>query len=307
LAFPPCALEIRLFDGTRRAFPTDVDVLYRVLNGNQDMLYRESFQGAVHVFNDLPFYDNLFDNYTIITAADGYQQTGFTSLKLSPSIPTKLDLMLIRKQPKYDFMNATWDAVSAVCPFLSSGVAPETARARYEDLRTNKPDAFAGLLNITTVMRQTFLRDGTPAHYVKEIKWDDSLAQDRFFAYCDPKLIDEVRQAAVDGTFAPEPQVLASLFHSGSTASWKQVEFDQANLQLTFHENDTKKIGDTDCIGVEPDIDYFKDFVAHSVLEVIPNKFSGGLTNAATVYVLRWVAGREVGVPDFTPPYTITN
>jgi hypothetical protein len=60
-----------------------------------------------------------------------------------------------------------------------------------------------------------------------------------------------------------------------------------------------------DCIVVEPDIDYFKDPGAHGLLEVMPNKFTGGLTNPETVYALRWMAGRRAGIPEFNPPYTI--
>lgn len=58
-------------------------------------------------------------------------------------------------------------------------------------------------------------------------------------------------------------------------------------------------------ICVEPDIDYYKDIGAHALLEVIPNALTGGLTNPEMVYVLRWIAGRHVGVAEFDPPYTI--
>ncbi len=59
------------------------------------------------------------------------------------------------------------------------------------------------------------------------------------------------------------------------------------------------------CVEVEPDIDYFKDLAAHAVLEVIPNSITPGLTDPEKVYVLRWIAGRRAGVPQFVPPYTI--
>ncbi len=56
---------------------------------------------------------------------------------------------------------------------------------------------------------------------------------------------------------------------------------------------------------VEPDIDYFKDLAAHALLEVIANALTGDLTDPKNVYVLRWIAGRRAGVPEFNPPYTI--
>ena len=76
-------------------------------------------------------------------------------------------------------------------------------------------------------------------------------------------------------------------------------------MQLTFHENDKKSIGGVACVIVEPDIDYFKDPLAHALLEVIPNTFSGGVSDPEAVYVLRWIAGRHAGVPEFNPPYVI--
>jgi hypothetical protein len=167
----------------------------------------------------------------------------------------------------------------------------------------NKPRSLAALLNITTAMEQVFLPHGTPLDYITQIKWDDSLAQDRFFAYCDKTLVDEVRLAADHGEFAPE--LGSGFFHPGATASWKQVQFGEANLQLTFHEGDTQLIDNVECVAVEPDIDYHNDPLAHAIFEVIPNTLSGGLTNPETVYVLRWIAGRHAGIPEFEPPFTI--
>ena len=143
----------------------------------------------------------------------------------------------------------------------------------------------------------------TPLDYFKEVLWDESLAQDRFFGYADRSLVDQVRMAAMEGEFAPEPS--PGLFHPDATSSFKQVQFGEANVQLTFHEKDTKTIGGVQCIKVEPDIDYYKDLAAHTLLEVIPNSITHGLTDPKKVYVLRWIAGRHAGVPEFAPPYMI--
>ncbi len=58
------------------------------------------------------------------------------------------------------------------------------------------------------------------------------------------------------------------------------------------------------CLKVEIDMDYFRDPLAHLLLEVLPNQF-GGATDPRQIYVLRWVAGRHAGVPEFNPPYRI--
>lgn len=83
------------------------------------------------------------------------------------------------------------------------------------------------------------------------------------------------------------------------------MQFGEANVQLTFHENDTLTLDGLVSVKVEPDIDYYKDLGAHALLEVIPNELFGSLTDPKTVYVLRWIAGRHAGIPDFDPPYTI--
>jgi len=60
--------------------------------------------------------------------------------------------------------------------------------------------------------------------------------QDRFFAWCDVRLIDQVKIAAEAKEFAVENN--PGLFHPGATSSWKQIQFGEANVQVTFHEND---------------------------------------------------------------------
>ncbi len=53
----------------------------------------------------------------------------------------------------------------------------------------------------------------------------------------------------------------------------------------------TQKIYGVQCIKVESDIDYFKELGAHTLLEVIPNAITHGLTDPKKVYVLRWIVG----------------
>jgi hypothetical protein len=296
------SLQINVYDGTRQPLASGTDVLYRVIDGNQKQLFVQD-ENFSSLPLKLPFYDNFGDNYTVIVFSDGYKQAGFTPLKLSPSLPTNVDLMLIPKDCHPNFAMAPWDFIKSKLPFLASGVSDAAGKSRYEDLMEQKPLALAALLNITTAMSQIQLPQGTPLDYLKSIRWDESLAEDRFFAYCDPQLLAQVRTAAAQGEFAPE--VGTGFFHSGATASWKQVQFGEANVQLTFHENDTAIIDGLSCIEIEPDIDYFKDLGAHALLEVLGNALTGGLTNPETVYVLRWIAGRHAGVPEFNPPYTI--
>jgi len=90
--------------------------------------------------------------------------------------------------------------------------------------------------------------------------------------------------------------------HPGSTSSYKPNLLGEANIQITFHENDR----DGNAIKAELDIDFFSDPLSHFFLEVVPNKITGGKTDPKTVYVLPWMAAlrkgisvRRTGLPDF--------
>ncbi len=299
-----CSLQIRVFDGTRDPFPADEDVLYRVIDANQNQVV-EVERNSPTLKCEFDFHDNFMDSYTVIAFSDGYKQAGFTPVNLSPTTDTVLDLLLIPKDGHPNFAPATWDWVKASLPFLTGDLSDSEGKARYANLMETKPLSLAALLNITTAMKEIHLPEGNPLAYLRQLKWDQSLAQDRFFAYCDPKLLEQVRLAAAQKQFAPETE--SNFFHPGATASWKQIQFGEANVQLTFHENDKKSIDGLNCILVEPDIDYYKDLAAHSLLEVIPNAATHGLTNPEVVYVLRWIAGRHAGVAEFDPPYTIVS
>ena len=165
------------------------------------------------------------------------------------------------------------------------------------------PDRLACLLNITTAMQQISLPQNTPLDYFRTFDLP-ALAPDRIFGYADATLVDQVRLAAQQGEFDTEPAIDLSL-HGDATSSFKQNQFGEANVQLTFHENNRQTIGGVDCVYVEPDIDYYKDPAAHLLLEVIPNGLTGNVSNPRVVYVLRWIAGRRAGIPNFDPLYTI--
>jgi hypothetical protein len=56
---------------------------------------------------------------------------------------------------------------------------------------------------------------------------------------------------------------------------------------------------------VEPDIDYYKDPLAHAIFEIMTNAVTHSLTDPRQVYMLRWIAGRRAGMPNFEPPYVL--
>jgi len=128
----------------------------------------------------------------------------------------------------------------------------------------------------------------------------NSLPRDRCFGWADAAIVEQLNGAVDDGAFAPAPVVL----HPGATASYKQLQFGEANLQITLHQNDTQTLSGVECVKVELDIDYFRDPLAHLLLEVAVNAL-GNITDPRSVYALRWIAGQRAGLPEFDPLYTI--
>jgi hypothetical protein len=214
--------------------------------------------------------------------------------------------MLLAKDGAFHFAAAQWPDILARKPLLAQIFAQSvtaSAADAYAQLMEDHPDHLACLLNITTAMQQISLPQGSPLDYFKTLDLD-ALAPDRIFGYADAKLVDQVRLAAQHGEFDTEPAIDLKL-HGDATSSFKQIEFGEANVQLTFHETNRKTIGGVDCVYVEPDIDYYKDPAAHFLLEVIPGFLPGNVSSPRVVYVLRWIAGRHAGVPEFDPLYTI--
>ena len=297
-------LMVNIFDGTRQPFPSKQQTLVRLIDGNQKQFAADFHSSPNVFFQSLPVRDNLADNWTVLVSADGYIQAGFHPVPLKRGVSQHVDLMLIPKDASYQFAPAKWDKLdkSLRSLFAAGAKSQAIAKDRYVDLLENRPASLAALLNITTAMAQIHLAVGTPLDYMVQLDWE-TMQQDRFFGYADSLLIDQVRLAADAGMFAPETG--SAFFHPGATLSWKQLAFGEANVQLTFHEGDTKIIDGEDCVGIEPDIDYFKDLGAHALFEVIPNTIGGGKTDPKMVYALRWIAGRQAGVPEFNPPYTL--
>jgi hypothetical protein len=212
--------------------------------------------------------------------------------------------MLISTDPGFSFVNARFPAAKAAYPFIGAGLDNPTGEANYDKLvEEEKP--LACLLNICEAMSQIALPHQTPLTYMKQLLWEGNFApaQDRFFAWCDPELILQIQTAAADGKFSVEHN--PGLFHPGATRSWKQIQFGEADVQFTFHENERSPDG-TNWVMVESDIDYYQDLLAHALLEVAYNAITKSLTDPAQVYVLRWIDGQTSGIPEFKPLYTLT-
>jgi hypothetical protein len=298
-------VTVKVFDGTRQPIPQGTQILLTVRDGAQNQLFRNYVNGP-SVQLELPFHNNFADNYSIVAFVDKYEQAGFQPVAIGPNVPGELDLMLLPTNATFHFAGARWTDIVAKKPLLGQIFAASvtgSAGDAYVELIESHPDRLACLLNITTAMQQISLPQNSPLDYFKTFDLA-ALAPDRIFGYADAKLVDQVRLAAQQGEFDTQPAIDLTL-HGDATSSFKQNQFGEANVQLTFHENNRQTIDGVDCVYVEPDIDYFKDPAAHLLLEVIPNGLTGNVSNPRVVYVLRWIAGRHAGIPNFDPLYTI--
>jgi hypothetical protein len=297
-----CQLQVSIYDGQRQPL-TRTSVLYRIWDGSQRFQRTRETTSSSVKWKGLPFHDNLDDRWTVIASADDHEQVGLFPVKLEEGTLINVDLMILPKRRKLNFAQGQWADVSARFPPLLAGSGQATGQERYEELLEHSAGKVAGLLNMLTALEQTMLQAGIALDYLREIVWDESLEQDRFFAFADHRLLEQVLIGKSTGKFSAEAG--ASLFHPGATRSFKQEQFGEANAQITFHEKTKRRVSGVECLKIEVDIDYYKDLGAHFFLEVLPNKLGGGLTNPELVYMLRWIAGRRAGVPEFEPPFTI--
>jgi hypothetical protein len=303
---------VTIVDGTRQPFGSEPNsilpnILITVTDGNNHAVSRKFHKLANVLFDQLPIFGNAGDNYTFLAFQKGYKQAGFFPVHISPGVLQSVGLMLIPESNTFNFASAKWNRLDArpkLKALFGAGAENDLAAAtRYSNLEDAQSGAIlACLLNITTACDQMFLQQGTALDYFQQVAWDHagpfSMAQDRFYAWADRKLIHQLDVAKSQKTFVDAPFVL----HPGATRSYKQIQFGEANVQLTFHENEPPP--NSDWVLVEPDIDYFRDPLAHVLLEVAVNAF-GSLTDPRTVYALRWIAGNRSGIPEFDPLYTI--
>jgi hypothetical protein len=308
------AILINIVDGTRQPFPADKDILLRVLDGRHQQILAQWVNGSsVHV-TDLPYHDNPDDNYTVFAHSKGYNDGAVFPVPLKERQTVNANVMLVPGDGEFHFRPwADMQSVDArILQLLKNGVTD--AAGRYSDAMDAKNLQLGALLTIGTALRDIPLDDGTtPLDYHWEVMWD-MIAQDRIWAWAEVGLADRIKKMADLHAFAEEAD--AAHWHpasgpiSAASRSWKQTRFDVCNVQMTFHEGTTStRIAEdgrkVDCVVAEPDIDYYKDLLAHGLLEVLPNALTKGLTDPRIVYSMRWMACLQEGLPAFNPPCTI--
>jgi len=305
---------LTIVDGTRQPLPSGSDVLLRVIDGGKQARASQWIDKSTAYIPDLPWRGNNDDLYTLFAHAKNYNDGALYPVRLLQGKLVNAAIMLVPKDKNFTFARlGTWQTDQRLYPLIANGTTDPTDR--YTQAYEAQNLEVGALVTIGTAIRDISLADGTsPLDRFWQVRWDH-LQQDRFFAWVEVGLADEIKKLADLHAFAEEAD--PAHWHpaipglcTAATRSWKQTRFDVSNVQLTFHENDTQDLTKPDgtiahCVLVEPDIDYYKDVVAHGLLEVIPNLVTGDKTDPRTVYQLRWMATKQEGLPEFAPPVTI--
>jgi len=323
---------LHVYDGRRQLLDQTVKLSVQAIDGRglneRKTLTFPNLNGGAHLLN-VPFFDNFGDNYTVIVSAEGYQTNAWRPVSVSKHAPVTADLMLLPNNGAPHFGGARWEDLLQLRPgvarMIRASSAPEAISAMYSRAVEGRATALACFLNLVTAIADIQLPSGkNPLDYYWNAGWpqgdpnsdgwlnqfDGVMKVDRFFGYVDVAILADVQVAAKLGAFSKEPDP-EKWGHVGATESYKQTQFDVTNVQLTFHGRDTAAFRDDNnnlvqCVKIEPDIDYYRDPLAHGLLEFIPNFVTKGKTDPKAVYALRWMAAkREPHLPEFNPLYTV--
>ncbi len=307
-------IMISIVNGTRQPLPGKPDILIRVLDGRKRAIVSPWVNGSPVYIRNVRCRGNSDDLYTIFAHARGYEDGAIYPVRVLKGKLVNAAIMLLPKNGRFVFQPlASWWTDESLHQLVANG-ASEPA-TRFSETFEAKNLEVGALLTIGAAVKNILLDDQTRAlNYFWQVRWEH-LRADRFWAWVEVGLAERIQKLAALNLFAEEPD--AAHWHpavsgvcEAATRSWKQTRFDVSNVQLTFHENDRQDLVKPDgtpvhCVLVEPDIDYYKDVVAHGFLEVLPNLATGRKTDPRIVYQLRWMATKQEGLTEFAPPCTV--
>ena len=303
-------LNVHLADGGRDPIrrPGE-DILVTLRDGHQKTLVRRFFRrGPVPI--PVPFHGSLRDRNVLLASLKDHRDAGVMFIEpRRDNDSIDVHLMLVPRNADYQFdslANVTSNR-PRLGALLANSLPTDGAAGHYETLCQDRKPNVACLLNIVEALDHVDPDHdpaglGSVAAYLERVdleRGDEVLRADRVFAWARASITAMLEKSTRQFTRAPK------LLHRGATASFKQVSFLESNIQVSVHGESRGGIGGEQLVKVEIDIDYFRDSAAHLLLEVVPNHLTGGHTNPAAVYALRWIAGKNAGETDFLPGYKL--
>ena len=127
---------LQVVDGARK--PMEGEILIRVIDGDKHQVLAEFLKGPM-IDIKVPTFDNTRDFYTVLASVDGFVQAGFFPVKVAANTLRPVFLMLLAKNGKPKFTNASWNKLKqenpAVAELLMADASSETAaKRRYGSL-----------------------------------------------------------------------------------------------------------------------------------------------------------------------------
>src|SRR5690242_18853886 len=104
LASATGTILLSIVDGTRRQVGSDFRALLRVLDGSKRPVVTQWITGGQIRIKDLPFHDNLDDNYTLIVHADCYEDAGLFPVRLQSGPEIKAAVMMRPSNGQFHFL-----------------------------------------------------------------------------------------------------------------------------------------------------------------------------------------------------------
>jgi hypothetical protein len=243
---PAAEVQLTFVDGRRQPLPDDLELVLSAIDGGNRARARLTLRGQSRVaLKGLPVHGTLADQYTLLASARHHTDAGFVPVPLTPDAPAQLALMMLRRdaRPAFDPFPSFVASRPGLYRFLTGVVGADAAAGRYDQLRREQPLALACLLNITTALEQMQLVpfDGlspVPLQSFVALADDIPPARDRIFAWVDARLVAQFQAtvAAAGANGCTRVVRAPAGMHQGATCSFKQVDFGEGNVQLSFHE-----------------------------------------------------------------------
>jgi|GEM_PF-3109998 len=257
------------------------------------------------------------ETFTIRASAPGFKTSTIKHIRV-PEQGTRVYLMLVPQRSRFDMSNVAFEKLPQSDPelydrIICQSLAPAACQAAYEDMLRHRRDKLAALIDIVEALKGIKIGGRSALSYYQAVDLDGTMARDRFFGYIDKSVVSQLKSATAAGPCGTQSgdtcftrQKFFRLLHHNATSSFKEIDLDEANVQLTFDEKDTRTINGVECIKVETDIDYYRGF-AHFFKEVVPNLLLHRKTDPRKVFYLRWMATRQKRsegstVTPFAPP-----
>jgi hypothetical protein len=290
-------LTIELYDATRSLVPDDFESQVTLLRGDYRQIHRGRHRGATLEFIEIELTNGPLDNYIVHVAASHHYDAWYHPVNPRRLGGRPLSVMMLPRKTRYLFTE--WgDLAAEVRKFIAQD------SGYYEELLDHSDesrDRLAAFHNFTTALRSIQLEGRSAFSYFRQLIVDGELApaRDRFHALAHKELATALERARQQKLWAKG----STAFHPGATASYKEKAYGEGNIQLSLYGKEPVAL--SDCLMVEVDIDYYKDTLAHGLLELVPNKLLEKTTDPKMAYRLRWMAMRNVGGIGFEPPYVL--